>query len=228
MPTSDPVDSSSPASPRHRHVIDRALEYARLAAGGMTVSQIARHRRRSKAYASILLRLGNALRPLGPEELAIFRADRITWKLAQRIVRSGLDGEAIRRQLRSALGGFSSLTVDRRRHRARRPEQARRESGSFIWRWDDDWAARDPVGYVEAYRVHLLSLHRGVTARLREAASARAEVAPLPLAGQSLRLLTARVLDGRESRAAPGALRPSDRTAIDLLAALDPAVRAAE
>lgn len=219
--------------PRRLHILDRALDYVALADGGLSVAAIARRRRRSKGYVSIVLRLGRALHGLLPEEIAVFRSDRITWKLAQTIVRADADGATIRRHLRAALGGFSVHNVDRRRHRTGRSAMpgataaslasgaaSSAESGEFCWRWDAAWVDRDPVGYVTAYRHHLLLLHRGIGTRLRHAIAARSAPAAIPLAGQSLRQLTALV--ARQRGTSPmQPTRPDDRDALRRWAELD-------
>lgn len=182
-----------------RHIVDRALDYAALSRGGLTAAQIARRRKKSKGYVSIVLRLGRAIRGLDRQELAVFRSERITWKLAQRIIRAGVTDAEIQRQLRYALGGFSTHNIDRRKFRKHRTKQQRdsakeptrermkehnpaqtamartdAEPDVFIWRWDSAWADRDPAGYVEAYREHLASLHRDISTRFREAMALRA------------------------------------------------------
>lgn len=231
--------------PVGRHILDRAADYAALHRNGLTATQIARRRKKSKGYVSIVLRLGLALRTLDREELAVFRSERITWKLAQRVVREGVSDAEIHRQLRYALGGFSTHNIDRRKLRTRRGKGAadrgahRRVghdagardqvagSGAFVWRWDAAWAARDPVGYVEAYRAYLASLHRTICAQFREAAAAltvgAASFAPVPMVGQSLRQITAALARQRPGSAASSspALRAEDREALALLSAID-------
>jgi hypothetical protein len=221
---------------RARHVVDRALDYAALEASGLRASQIAARRRRSKAHVSILLRLGQALQGCAPEELAALRSERITWKLAQRIVRADVPAAVIRERLRLALGGFSGYTVDRRRHRKGRESVAgsgtggraidplRVPPGTFVWQWDPTWAARDPVGYVEAYRSFLARLQRGMTSRLRGAAATRTS-GSAPLAGQSLRQLAASV--ARQSPDPLAAATPEEHQALALLAEVDTLLRGA-
>ena len=210
--------------------MDRALEYAALAADGMRAAEIARRRRRSKAHVSILLRLGHVLQGCTPEELAVVRAPQVTWKLAQRIVRADVPDAAIRERLRLAVGGFSSYTVDRRRNRKGRPGAAgalRQPAGTYQWQWDAAWAARDPLGYVEAYRAFLGRMHRDVSARLRTgvmAAGGSPTSAGAPLAGQSLRQLTAAV--GQRGAPQPRRAVPAEREALLRLAELDPALLA--
>ena len=206
---------------RAGHVVDRALDYAALARGGRRGSDIARQRRRSKAYVSILLRLGRALGECSPEELAALRSPRITWKLVQGLVRTEISDVVIRTRLRQALGGFSSLTVDRRRHRKGRPgttDPLRAPAGTYVWQWDAGWAARDPIGYVEAYRAFLSRLQRDVTARLRAQAHA-ASTPGTPLAGQSLRQLSSSLTRGAAHGA--GRITAEGRQALTLLAELD-------
>lgn len=227
-----------------RHIVDRALDYAALHRGGLTAAQIARRRKKSKGYVSIVLRLGSALRGLDSEELEVFRSERITWKLAQRIVRADVTEAEIQRQLRYALGGFSSHNIDGRKlrkHRRNRvkgqsdmaqaPTGAIAEPGVFVWRWDAEWVARDPLGYVDAYRTYLASLHRHIRGHFGEAAAvrvARAAPASVPMVGQSLRRITALIA---QQQRAPGihgihaaqrtSLSSADRAAVASLRELD-------
>lgn len=181
--------TSAPPSARRAHVVDHALEYARLAASGMRGSEIARQKRRSKGYVSILVRLGRILASCRPDEIEAFRSERITWKIAQRVVRANTADVIVLTQLRHALGGFSGHNVDRRKFRRRRGSNERREAeraGLFVWRWDS-MAAREPEEYVASLTDHCARLVRDTASRLRQSdASARGSV---PLAGQSLRQL---------------------------------------
>lgn len=239
-----------------RHIVDRALDYAALSRGGLTAAQIARRRKKSKGYVSIVLRLGTAIRGLDREELAVFRSERITWKLAQRIIRGGVTDAEIQRQLRYALGGFSTHNIDGRKLRRRRTKQEQKpvkeptrermreqnpaqtamavagtEPGLFVWRWDSEWAHRDPAGYVDAYRDHLASLHRDISTRFREAMALRATrtttrtvSAAVPMVGQSLRQINALIAQQRRasnpSNSAPE-ITPTDGAALTSLTALD-------
>lgn len=225
-----------------RHIVDRALDYVALERGGLRAAQIARRRNKSKGYVSIVLRLGHALGGLDRDEIAVFRSERITWKLAQRIVRAGATDAEIQRQLRYALGGFSTHNIDRRKLRKHRgtvtgpklhspqglesnasvgqTDALGPEPGVFVWRWDAGWAARDPGGYVDAYRAHLASLHRGMTTKLREAAASRIAPASIPLAGQSLQQLMRLMAHQRSTRASSSGFRPEDRAAIATLDAI--------
>lgn len=197
MPSINRTRRSTSAAGRSHHVVDRALEYAALHAEGLRAAEIARRRRKSKGHVSILLRLGQAIRSCAPDEVEAFRSPRITWKLVQRLVRTSVSEVALRQQLRLALGGFSSHTVDRRRLRRKRgtdgAEMVRRSPNTFIWELDPGWAARDPVGYAEAYLAFLARLHRGVTTRIREVAVPPGVVHASPLVGQSLRQLSRRI-----------------------------------
>ena len=225
-PSATPPEPSEASEPpdafrsRRRHVVDRALDYAALEASGLRAADIARRRRRSKAHVSILLRLGRCLRACTAEELAALRSPRITWKLAQRLVRTSTADDLLRHRLRQALGGFSRLTVDQRRHRRGRRaavDPLSVPAGTHVWQCDAAWAARDPVGYVEAYRAFLARLHRDVAARLHAASSADAGEPPV-LTGQSLRQLTA----GLATRPRPTASRtPARRAALERLRELD-------
>src|SRR5688572_59010 len=112
MPTPRRATDSNSPPPRSPRLVDRAIEYAALADGGLRAVDIVRRRRRSKGYVSIMLRLGRALRAASAEELAALRSDRITWKVAQQVVRADVTDAVILHRLRLALGGFSSYTVD--------------------------------------------------------------------------------------------------------------------
>lgn len=190
---------------------------------------------------SIVLRLGSALRGLDSEELEVFRSERITWKLAQRIVRADVTEAEIQRQLRYALSGFSSHNIDGRKlrkHRRNRvkgqsdtaqaPTGAIAEPGVFVWRWDAEWVARDPLGYVDAYRTYLASLHRHIRGHFGDAAAvrmARAAPASVPMVGQSLRRITALIAQQQRAHGIQAAQRTSlssaDRTAVASLRELD-------
>ena len=215
---------SSPAPPRRRHVIDLALEYAALAAGGMRAAEIARRRRRSKAHVSILLRLGQVLGGFSAEEVAALRTERITWKLVQRLVRADVPPELLRQRLQLALGGFSSYTVDRRRHRRGRrasTDSLSRSPDAFVWHWDTAWATRYPLGYVEACRTFPARMHRGVTAKLRNRESPGL-ASPTVLAGQPLRQLTQALTRARtSSHEGRVQAKAPVRQALALLAELD-------
>lgn len=191
-PASGPGSGAAPAPPkldgRRTHVVDRALDYVALHAQGLTVTQIARRRRRSKGYVSILLRLGGVLAALPPGEVAAFRSPRVTWALAQRLVRADTPAAEVRAQLRYALGGFSTHNVDRRRRGLR---AARGGAGAVVagaasavgvasapsagpptggvltgWGFDPALLAADPAGFVRAHLERLLGVHRAVETRV--------------------------------------------------------------
>lgn len=202
---------------RRTHIVDRAADYVALHGQGLTVAQIARRRRRSKGYVSILLRLGQALATLPPGEVAAFRSPRITWALAQRLIRTDTPIVEVRAQLRYALGGFSSHNLDRRRRGLRRPastdiggataptpqasrsrpearpaESPDRRSGTGVltgWGFDGAFFLGDPSGFVQAHLERLLAVHRAVHQRTER--ETRVDAARRVTAGQSLRRLTA-------------------------------------
>lgn len=216
------AEGAEPAAVRGRHVVDRALDYAALEATGLRAADIARRRRRSKAHVSILLRLGRALRGCTAEEVAAFRSPRITWKLAQQLVRTSTADDVLRHRLRQALGGFSRLNVDRRRQRTGRMspvDPLRVQSGTYVWQWDPAWAERDPAGYVDAYHAFLARMHRDLIARLHAPPSVGDGGQPA-LSGQSLRQLTAR-LAMRSTTSTPPGRTPAQRAALDRLRALE-------
>jgi hypothetical protein len=188
----------------------------------MRAAEIARRRRKSRAHVSILLRLGQALGSCTPEELAVLRSPRVTWKLVQGLVRADLPEAVLRERLRLAIGGFSSYTLDRRRHRKGRRTGADpldAPAGTFVWQWDPVWAGRDPVGYVEAYRAFLARMHRDVTARLRVRIGGT-RAGATPLVGQSLRQLSmAFTRPGSASQTRPPSTE--ERDALTRLAELD-------
>jgi hypothetical protein len=115
-----------------------------------------------------------------PAELAALRSPRVTWKLAQRIVRTDADVGSIRHQLRLAVGGFSTHNVDRRKHRVRRGtsgggggESAPAARAGAAWGWDESWFTRDPLDYVRHHLAHLAAVHRTVDARAQRHVSLR-------------------------------------------------------
>jgi hypothetical protein len=201
---------------RRTHVVDRAADYADLAARGMSVAQIARRRRRSKSYVSIVLRLGQALAGMEPGERAAMRSPYITWTLAQRLVRRDTDAASLRAQLRYALGGFSTHNVDGRKQRRGRSAAPPRTVG-VAWGWDADWFARDPGGYAAAHLEHLASVTAAVSGRARRASQAGAD-ARLD-SGQSLRLLQRRIAARRAE--SPTTVSPDEQRALAAFAVLE-------
>jgi hypothetical protein len=207
-------------------VIDRALDYAALAAQGLTPAAIARRRRRSKGYVSIVLRLGAAIRTLEPLELEVLRSPRVTWKVAQRIVRADADVATVRRKLRDAVAWPPD---DRRKHRKGRspargaPSSPPTAPGAFAWSWDSTGASTDPAAVLDAYLAYLTSLHRDVSTRLRQTIGARAPTPPIPsFAGQSLRSLTRSVARmGTGAAESSAGVTPEDRATLATLAELD-------
>jgi hypothetical protein len=209
-------------------VLDRAAEYVRLADHGLTVSAIARRRRKSKGHVSILLRLGRALAGLPADERAALRHPRVTWRLVQGLVRADVDAASLRRQLRAALGGFSTHNRDRRRQtaRARAGVAPAAPAPGVAWGWDAAWFGRDPAGYAAAHLAHLVHLHEAVAARARQAVHARA-LAGLD-AGQSLRGLQRRLAElASAAGAEPGAGAGAERDALATFAAVGRALDAA-
>ena len=200
---------------RRTHVVDRAADYVSLANQGLTVARIARRRRKSTAYVSILLRLGRALEGMEPGERAALRSPRITWSLAQRIVREGTDVVSLRAQLRHALGGFSTHNVDRRKHRAGRTRTVPPVVG-VAWGWDQTWFDRDPIGYAAAHLEHLSSVHRAVHDRAGRAAASR--TARQLTAGQSLRALQRAAV---AATLAPIPRSPAESRALEAFGILD-------
>ena len=229
-PAAQPASAADDAGPaplprldgRRVHIVDRALDYAALAATGLSAARIAKRRRRSAGYVSILLRLGQAIQTLEPAELAALRSPRITWKLAQRIVRTDVDVGSVRHQLRLALGGFSTHNVDRRKHRVGRQTPTARGSavrgtGAAAWGWDESWFTRDPADFVRHHLAHLTTVHRSVDTRAHRhvalGAARRLSV------GQSLAALQ-RSLAAAQTAAARGTQDQSAR-AIAALAILE-------
>ena len=196
---------------RRRHVIDRALDYAALAAKGLTDTAIARRRRKSRGYVSILRRLGQAIAELPPAELGAFRTPRIGFALAQRVVRADVPPAEIRAQLRSAAGGFSTHGVDYRRRGLRRshvaggsrhPERGRAAAG-WTWAWDATLFQQDPLAYVRAHAERVLALQTAIARRAAQDVEARAISGRA--VGQPLSQLAAAVATARRA----GALRVS-------------------
>ena len=228
-------DPGAPAEPadapkldgRRVHIVDRALDYVALSATGLSAARIARKRRRSAGYVSILLRLGLAIRTLEPAELAALRSSRITWKLAQRIVRTDADVGSIRHQLRLALGGFSTHNVDRRRNRLHRAalggtKGAGSESGSrpgAAWGWDEAWFTRDPLDYVRHHLTHLATLHRTVDTRAQRLAAFHA--ARRLSVGQSLGALRRSLAAAQQQGAAADSPHHPEMRAVAALALIE-------
>lgn len=227
---------------RRTHVVDRATEYARLADLGFTAAQIARRRRKSKGHVSILLRLGRALADLPDEERAALRHPRITWRLVQRLVRTDVDPGSLRRQLRAALGGFSTHNLDGRRQRAAAPRTAPRTAeprsapapfgiattSAVAWGWDAAWFAQDPAGYAAAHLAHLTHLHQVVAERATHAVRARSasDLAAQVDAGQSLQGLQRRLTQlGTDPRQGPGP-SAAEQAALAMFATLGQALAA--
>ena len=209
------ADGATSLDGRRSHVIDRAADYASLADRGLTVARIARRRRKSTAYVSILLRLGRALQGLEPAEREAFRSPRITWSLVQRIVRGDTDVVSLRSQLRAALGGLSTHNVDRRRHRAGRARAAEPVVGA-AWMWDASWFDHDPLEYAAAHLTHLTSVHHGIQSRVARAIAQRStsHVA----VGQSLRTLQRAVA---AASVTPAPATATDRLVLATFASLD-------
>jgi hypothetical protein len=220
---------------RRTHVVDRAADYLALADGGLTVARIARRRRRSKGYVSILLRFGRLLATLPPAERDAMRSPRITWSLAQRLMRLDIDAASARAQLRYALGGFSTASLGPSAAPPRgtstgpaagvdggsdarpgeRPTAGPRRGArrtAVAWGWDADWFARDPAGYVAAHLEHFTHLHRVVATRARAAVLTPADV------GQGLRALGRLLASQRGAATAP---RTADPTTARAVAALE-------
>ena len=212
---------------RRVHIVDRALDYVALSATGLSAARIARKRRRSAGYVSILLRLGHAIRTLEPAELAALRSPRITWKLAQRIVRTDADVGSIRHQLRLALGGFSTHNVDRRKNRVRRaaPGTAKTAGGESAarpgaaWGWDESWFTRDPLDYVRHHLTHLATLHRTVDTRAQRLASLHS--ARRLSVGQSLGALRRSLAAAQQQGAPPDSLHHPEMRAVAALALIE-------
>src|SRR5205085_6980579 len=76
-PAGDPDAPAPRLDGRRVHIVDRALDYVALAATGLSAAKIARKRRRSAGYVSILLRLGRAIQGLEPAEPAARRSPRV-------------------------------------------------------------------------------------------------------------------------------------------------------
>ena len=215
---------------RRVHIVDRALDYVALSATGLSAARIARKRRRSAGYVSILLRLGHAIRTLEPAELAALRSPRITWKLAQRIVRTDADVGSIRHQLRLALGGFSTHNVDRRKHRTRRPAPGSPGAGGgaaaegsarpgTAWGWDESWFTRDPLDYVRHHLTHLATLHRTVDTRAQRLASLHS--ARRLSVGQSLGALRRSLAAAQQQGAPSDSLHHPEMRAVAALALIE-------
>ncbi|AHG93048.1 hypothetical protein J421_5513 (plasmid) [Gemmatirosa kalamazoonensis] len=211
---------------RRTHIVDRALDYVALADEGLSAARIARKRRKSQGYVSIALRLGRAIAGMEPSEIAALRSPRITWKLAQRIVREDADVVGIRHQLRTALGGFSSHNLDGRKNRKGRRDGTGRVAHAtgagraigVAWGWDAAWFARDPIGFAEAHLRYLAGVQRSVQQRAARSAAARdAERVPV---GQGIRSLQ-RSLAASQLKPTVSVTGPSEQHALAVLAILE-------
>jgi hypothetical protein len=170
-------ESPGPAGRVGRHVVDRALEYQRLARAGCTPSDIARRKRRSRAHVSILLRFGEVLTRVHDIEASVLRHPKITYKLLQRVIRRGTDDRTIYRALLSAI--TMPETDGRRRRRLRLPPPPPPvDPNAFTFEWDPSWAERDPLGYLDALEAYLRRVQRGVDHRLRTLLRERTISAP--------------------------------------------------
>lgn len=216
------------------HLVDRAVDWARRVRDGESQARILRSlpapRRPSRGYASVVVRLGEALLGVPPLELELYRSPRLTFKVAQRVVRRDRDVLATRQALREAI---LAPTVDGRRARDGRRGNAPDRRGArvpsvtadpnqFTWYWDAAAAEADPLRYAKAYSAHLIEMHRAIGLRLR-AVIARRSAPPIPLAGQSIRAL-ARSIDAYRRDPASARARPmslSDSQALDLVRQLD-------
>lgn len=229
MPRSSAPPASRRATPsggskgslRGTHPIDRALHFRSLAEQhGLTVTALARRVRRSKGYVSLHLRLAAAVAGMEPAEQAAMRHPAVTWRLVQRVVRGDtrVQTEAERRQavialrqkLRDAVGGFSSETVDGRRHR-----KGRAPGAPQLERFDPRAFATDPGGYVAAHLDALVRVHEAVARQALQSldlALLHGGMATLPL-----------TLLHRLSRAELAAMADRSRTALtaEQQAALD-------
>ena len=257
------LDATAPPAPTRgarTFLVDRALEYAAIsrAAASPVARRAALRRRgaaraRSKGYISIMVRLGEAFRDRPDAELARYRSRRITWKLAQRVVRAGRTPAEIREALliEATLWtpGGTRRPRDASRHSEQEPRGTRASSASVgsrsnarsnstaraaTWEHDPAWAARDPAGYLEAYERHLRSVHHTVTSDLTRGLEIRAadgdrSVGSLlrSAAQQSIRQLTASLARSAAERSAPRALASSPEAVevLGRLAALDQALR---
>lgn len=199
-----------------RHLIDRAVEWARRLDRGESQADIRRsipaRSRPSRGYVSVVARLGHALKDLPPLEFELYRSPRVTLRLAQEIIRADTDTLAIRHRLRQAITALPH-PADRKRSRRARSQpgdapslsRSRRSTDPdlFTWAWDGAQAERDPAGYVEEYVAFLERLHREATRRVR-AALARRAAPPIAIAGQSLASLAASVTAYRRAQLGVG------------------------
>ena len=240
--TLEPADVEPGAAPRldgrRTHVLDRAAEYVRLADQGLSGAQIARRRRKSPGHVSILLRLGRALTTVPEGERAALRSPRVTWRLVQRLVRADLDPASLRKQLRDAVGGFSTHNVDARQRRRRAAPGHGATPGAapgaaptrgVAWGWDAAWFADDPVGYAAAHLAHLTHVHDVVAGRAEHAVRARAATETLTGvdAGQSLRGLQRRLRQVTSGTSAGPAPTATQHQALEAFALLGRALHAA-
>lgn len=243
------IDADAPENPsaeptrdgRRRHPVERALDFRALERAGLTGAQIARRRRKSPGYVSVLLRLGRALDALDADERTALCSPRVTVGLIQRIVRVGVPDAEIRAQLRAAVSGVSRHNRDGRRGRRTRgqpPPQLfpgvtiasslddRRfpstgSAGLAGWAWDQALWEADPEQYVRDLMARVEGLQRVVLGRARRAAR-EAAIGRLD-AGRSLRGLAQQVLAARnavtnaDDPSSEAALAPETRRALEAL-----------
>jgi hypothetical protein len=176
---------------RRAHVLDRAATYVALADQGLTAAQIARRRASPRGTSRSCSGSAAPSATCRPTSARHSGTPRITWRLVQGLVRSDVDPASLRRQLRAAVGGFSTHNVDRRRRARGAPAAATAVAPGVAWGWDAAWFARDPAGYAAAHLAHLTHLHRVIEERARRAVAAR--VGAAVDGGQSLRALQRRL-----------------------------------
>ena len=219
LPARDPATPRSRRAPRAEpHLVDLAVTWAdRVEAGERQVDilrSIPASRRPSRGYVSIVVRLGRVLRRVPPLELATLRSPRITYKLAQRLVRSGVTDEALLRQLGDAI---ASPRPDGRTLRGRAAGRGatlpRLASGTRSDALSTTSPATADATVDAAARLleQMLEAQRSLVATMARAGQP-ATSAPVVLAGQSLAALGRSI---REYRRAAGASPRDDQAAAE-------------
>lgn len=182
-------------TPRNSHLVDRALAaWGSVREGGLTLRELARRRRRTVGYISVVVRLGQVLEGLGDEQLAMLRTSHLTFKAAQQTLRfdsrkalPAATRDALRRALRelalgpvpgprrSDTGGAAGASPATRDRRGRRPTQ--------IPGWDPVAFARDPEAFVEHHLATLAAAHAAVATAVTRAVQSEGVVRALAGAG---------------------------------------------
>lgn len=200
--TATPADGS--AGGLGRHWVDRAREYRRLVREqGWSQATVARRKRKSRGYVSVLVRLGDALHGLSDAQLTPFRAPTLTFRAAQQLARGDATDDEIRARLLDA-ARRPRTRVRRRKRGVGATLGVRRGPHEYTIELDPAWAEQDPIGFLHQVELHLGRVLRAATDRVRAATAHAelreraehdpdtAELRSRAVAGMSIRALSAR------------------------------------